>query len=268
SGPTGACRVLKFDASGNSLWARQVIGDNFYGGGLTVQSSGNVVFSYYGATLLTCTVQCLDANGNSVWSKALPAFVFGLQTDPLGDLVACGYVSHPTTSNETYLAKLASDGQKIWDLTVSEYTMGFQEAVGDAQGNVYAAGYIEQGPAQAPQQMPLLIKVASAACDPASSIGTAADTLGAGSFVFPDPVRGGTAQVGFACKGPGDLTLVVFNAAGSPAAKVTGHQALGNGVLTVDTSQFAQGVYYYHLSIRYDAGGSYDYPVGKFRVVK
>jgi hypothetical protein len=42
----------------------------------------------------------------------------------------------------------------------------------------------------------------------------------------------------------------------------------GNGQFAFETSQFAQGVYFYHVTINYDSGGTNSQPIGKFRVLR
>jgi hypothetical protein len=172
--------ILKLDASGNIVWAKDIGGAGYdYGISIAVDISGNVyttgIFQETadfdpGVGTLNFTsigygdifVQKLDTSGNLVWAKQMIGTVRGIgnsiAVDASGNVYTTGYFSgtvdfDPGSStlkltsagnnDEIFVQKLDASGNLLWAKQMggaSSGGNGYCIAV-DASGNVYTTGY-------------------------------------------------------------------------------------------------------------------------------
>ncbi len=171
--------VLKLDASGNYVWAKQLGGTvNDIGNAIAVDASGNVYLTGNfegtadfdpGATAYSLTAPggnsdafiCkLNSSGNFVWAKKIGDTNLeeglGIALDASGNVYTTGYFSSPNTDfnpgtgtftispvgfNDAYVSKLDANGNFVWAKAFSgaNYEVGNAISV-DASGNVYTTG--------------------------------------------------------------------------------------------------------------------------------
>jgi hypothetical protein len=88
-----------------------------------------------------------------------------------------------------------------------------------------------------------------------------------GTYVFPEPARGDTANFGFNLPGPATVKIVVSNAAADPVARIQQHMDAGRQALPFHIGRYAPGVYFFRAAVSYDNGDPGWDSNGKFRVL-
>jgi hypothetical protein len=168
--------VVKYDASGNVLWA-QGAGKgpkNDYGISCSTDLTGNIIVTGYfqsdtirfGAfalananTFIDMFVVKYDPNGNVLWAKRAGGtdseFASGCSTDASGNIFVTGYFGSPSvtfgtftltntnTSNaDLYIVKYDPLGVVLWAQSVGGNSGNYSNACcTDANGNVFVTGY-------------------------------------------------------------------------------------------------------------------------------
>ena len=171
--------VIKMDAAGNLIWAKNMGGANSdQGNSIAVDALGNVYTTGYflwsgdfdpgaGTTTLTNSsgndvfVSKLDASGNFVWARNLggwsgPNIGYSIKVDASGNVYTTGYFGGTAdfdpgagTTNLTsaggtsiFIWKLNSSGSLVWARSVGnmEYNQGNSIAL-DGTSNIYVTGY-------------------------------------------------------------------------------------------------------------------------------
>ncbi len=172
--------IVKYDATGNVLWAKSVGGAyDERGQSVSTDASGNVFMTGYfisptisfGTTTLTNTyasnlysdvfIVKYDATGNVLWAKSVGGAYDergqSVSTDASGNVFMTGYFISPTISfgtttlTNTYASNLYSDffivkydtsGNVLWAKSAEgAYDDSGQSVCTDASGNVFIAGY-------------------------------------------------------------------------------------------------------------------------------
>ncbi|HYV92885.1 MAG TPA: T9SS type A sorting domain-containing protein [Chitinophagales bacterium] len=171
--------VVKYDASGNVLWAKSGggTGDD-YAYGICADANENVFITGFfrppSLTLGTITLTNADSTGfnfdiftakydsagNLLWAKSEPnpgsELCYGICTDSNGDVYitgAFGYQTNFIFGNYTlitrgyydlFIAKYDSDGNVLWAKNAGgTQADGGQAICADASGNVYVTGYFQ-----------------------------------------------------------------------------------------------------------------------------
>jgi hypothetical protein len=133
----------------------------------------------------------------------------------------------------------------------------------DADGNVYVAG---SNPGNLAKVSSCFPQPPPSAC-PSAYRGTSPPSAGEG-FLFPSPVRGDSARLSYRMSGPGRVECRVWNANGELAARVEERKPQGVQTTPLDLGGFANGLYFYSVTIHYDSGGTERIPTGKFAVIR
>lgn len=166
--------IAKYDASGNSLWAKSVTGtDEDHGNAVAVDLAGNVIItgSYLSTTLdfggisLTNSqpgtedlfIAKYDGNGNILWARQASGTGndkgFGVGTDAAGNVLVSGHFNSGSLNFGTqtlfnsggfdiFLVKYDENGNLLWakNPSGSGYDFNFSMET-DADGNAYVTGY-------------------------------------------------------------------------------------------------------------------------------
>jgi len=164
--------IVKYDPSGNVVWAKSAGGTNAdYGSGIGVDASGNVYVTGYfysstitfGSTTLTSAgsydmfIVKYDANGNVVWAKRAGGsnidMPYGIAVSASGNSYVTGYFASATItfgsttltnagSYDMFIAKYDASGNVVWARGAGGVAtdVGFSIAV-DASGNSFVTGY-------------------------------------------------------------------------------------------------------------------------------
>jgi hypothetical protein len=93
-------------------------------------------------------------------------------------------------------------------------------------------------------------------------------SLSAGSYVYPEPARGDTANLAMVLPESGQASITIFNSAGAAVAHLQDPRPAGLQVWTFHINAYAPGVYYYRVTLQGDSGKSSSLPTGKFRVLR
>jgi hypothetical protein len=164
--------IVKYDASGNVLWAKSAAGSTYDGGvGISTDLSGNVFITGYfasgsitfGTTSLTnkggsdIFIVKYDASGNVIWAKSAGGSGFdrgvGISTDASSNVFVTGYFSDytgtfgTTTLNnagnpDIFIVKYDASGNVIWAKSAGGLGDDAGLAIStDASGNVFVTGY-------------------------------------------------------------------------------------------------------------------------------
>jgi roadblock/LC7 domain-containing protein len=88
------------------------------------------------------------------------------------------------------------------------------------------------------------------------------------TFLYPSPVHGQTATVAYYMSQPGTVSIRVWNIAAEFVAQLTDVKGPGPQTSPLSMGHYAAGVYLYKLQIQYADGGSEDYPLKQFVVIR
>lgn len=169
--------ILKLDASGNFLWAKNMGGASAdWGHSIAVDPAGNVYTTglFYwtadfdpGAGTFNLTsngssdifISKLDSSGNFVWAKNMggPSFdiAYSIVIDASGNVYTTGYFYETadfdpgagtfymtSDSSDVFISKLDSTGNFIWAKNMGGSSANIGRAITiDVSGNVYTTGY-------------------------------------------------------------------------------------------------------------------------------
>ena len=166
--------IVKYDPSGNIVWAKSAGGSSSDGGySITTDAAGNVYATgefysstiAFGATTLTNNspngssdifIVKYDPNGNVVWAKSAGGSSsdggYLITTDAAGNVYATGYFSSSTiafgattlTNNgysDIFIVKYDPSGNIVWAKSAGGSSSDYGYSITtDAAGNVYATG--------------------------------------------------------------------------------------------------------------------------------
>jgi gliding motility-associated-like protein len=170
--------IVKYDASGNILWARSAGGDQFdEGQAICADASGNIYVTgwYQSASITFGNITLTNANpgnldffivkydpsGNAVWAKSAEGGnACGISTDASGNIYATGYFNTPTitfgnitltnsggvnfTSGDVFIVKYNSAGNALWAHSAGGNSMDIGVSVStNALGNAIITGYFQ-----------------------------------------------------------------------------------------------------------------------------
>ncbi|MBL7911678.1 MAG: T9SS type A sorting domain-containing protein [Bacteroidia bacterium] len=171
--------VLKLDASGNFLWARQMGGSSTdYGYSIKVNSSGVYISGFFNgvsefnqlpATQTLSSVGGTDAfvaklniNGNFLWAKQIGGtaseIAYSITVDAFGDVILCGNfegtadfdpsanVSSLTSSgsSDIFISKLDASGSFVWAKNLGGSLADIGMAITtNTLGEIYTTGYFQ-----------------------------------------------------------------------------------------------------------------------------
>ncbi|MEO8148164.1 MAG: T9SS type A sorting domain-containing protein [Bacteroidia bacterium] len=164
--------VVKYDTSGNILWAKSAGGSDYdYGHGISTDASGNVLVAgefaspsiTFGTTTLTNAgnqdifITKCDTLGNILWAKSAGGTKndvgYSISSDASGNVLVTGifyspFITFATTTltnsgyNDIFIVKYDVSGNVLW--AKSAGGTYFDESYGictDASGNVLLTGY-------------------------------------------------------------------------------------------------------------------------------
>jgi hypothetical protein len=152
----------------------------------------------------------------------------------------------------------------------SRYTFVYSAAAVTETGAVWATINAQAGAAS--QTLMVYTNDGAAGigyCQPATPVPTAkaAAQAAAGSYLFPSPARGGSAQVAYTMQGPGRVKILVFNEAGRLVDKVEDEKPAGAQTSLLSCGLWAPGVYFYLCTLSPEGGAEAPLPMVKFSVV-
>ena len=163
--------VVKYDASGNVLWAKNGGGSNAEEGrGIAVDANGNVyVTGYFQSSSITLGTATLtnsgladffivkyDASGNVVWAKSAGSSANdagnSIAVDGSGNSYVTGYFGSSITfgattlinagGNDVFLVKYDAGGNVVWTKSAGGSSSERGQGIAlDAGGNIYITGY-------------------------------------------------------------------------------------------------------------------------------
>ena len=164
--------LVKYDASGNVIWAKSAGGINDdWVTSIIADASGNLYLAgHFGSSTLTFgsttlnkvgvrdifLVKC-DASGNALWAKSAGGSSYNIAlsvaADASGNVYLAGYFDSPTVtfcfttltnagSNDMFLVKYDASGNVLWAKSAggSSYDDVYSVTT-DASGNIYVAGF-------------------------------------------------------------------------------------------------------------------------------
>jgi hypothetical protein len=164
--------VVKYDASGNVLWAKSAGGSNWdVGNSICADASGNVFVTgffispniTFGTTTLTNTsgtpdvfIVKYDSGGNVLWAQSTGGanneYGNGVSADANGNVFLAGHFGSPsivfgsnTLNNfgieNAFLVKYDANGNVLWATAASSAGSQGLSASADSFGNIYMAGW-------------------------------------------------------------------------------------------------------------------------------
>ncbi|MBK5284485.1 MAG: hypothetical protein JJE25_03715, partial [Bacteroidia bacterium] len=171
---SGNMFIVKYDASGNVLWAQSSGGswsDYLYS--VTSDVSGNIIAAGYfaspsitfGSTTLTLVggwdmfIVKYDAAGNVLWAKSAGGttydVAYSVTADASGNIIAAGYFDGSTLTfgsttlfntgnDDMFIVKYDAAGNVLWAKSAGGTNSSYEYArsvTADASGNIIAAGY-------------------------------------------------------------------------------------------------------------------------------
>ena len=166
--------LVKFDSSGNELWAKRIGGGGFdYVNGITFDNSGNIlVDGYYGDASIILSADTLhnidtetdifiakyNSNGNLLWAQRVGGkyYDFGgpIVTDVYENIYLAGTSSIDTlffgthyiimgNNSEGFLVKFDSNGNFIWAFNLGEGFSFITSLCVDNLNNIFLYGYVQ-----------------------------------------------------------------------------------------------------------------------------
>ena len=149
--------VVKYDASGNVLWAKSAGGtSNDNGAGISTDASGEVlVTGYFGSSSITFGTTTLtnagfsdifvvkyDASGNVLWAKSAGGTFYdpgvGISTDPSGNVLVTGFFESPSiTFGTTTLTNVSAVGYSDIFVAKLDGTTGIAEQTPNNGATIY-----------------------------------------------------------------------------------------------------------------------------------
>jgi len=171
--------VSKLDASGNFVWAKQMVGTfDDYGFSIAVDGSGNVLTTgtFFGtadfdpgASIFTLTsagteedifVSKLDGSGNFVWAKQMGGSFnnrgYSIAVDDSGNVYTTGYfrgtsdfdpgpgtynMTSSGASEDIFVSKLDASGNFVWAIRMGGFWFDYGSSITlDGSANVYVMG--------------------------------------------------------------------------------------------------------------------------------
>jgi hypothetical protein len=87
------------------------------------------------------------------------------------------------------------------------------------------------------------------------------------SLLYPSPATGDYATVAYMMAAAGTAQVLVWNAIGESAAETSERKAAGAQSSRLTVRDYADGVYFYQVVLRYDGGSTEKLPVEKFIVI-
>jgi hypothetical protein len=148
--------LLKYDASGNLLWARTFAGNDSttpdVGKAISLDIFGNIYITGYATRsdgMTDIVILKYDAAGTKKWERYqdgasnLNAQGTALAIDPYGYICVTGYVTTSTAGTDIIVAKYTAGGYNLWSRTFGGNGNAEDKAFGIAadQLNVYVTGY-------------------------------------------------------------------------------------------------------------------------------
>jgi hypothetical protein len=152
--------VLKFNASGDQLWARQFGGANLeFADGVATDREGNVFvagerwlgdFNAPGGIFMNAYVRKYDSDGNFLWNREFGAGpqtnVEGFASDAHGNVYVSGYTEGSLAApnageSDVFLRKYDGAGNELWTYQFgSSRRDDFNSVWVDGVGNIFMAG--------------------------------------------------------------------------------------------------------------------------------
>lgn len=87
------------------------------------------------------------------------------------------------------------------------------------------------------------------------------------SILYPSPATGDYATVGYRMARAGEVRVRVWNAVGDPVADLVEMKGTGDQTSRLTVREYATGLYFYQVVLRYNDGGTSELPTEKFIVI-
>jgi hypothetical protein len=87
------------------------------------------------------------------------------------------------------------------------------------------------------------------------------------AYLYPSPVRGGSATLLYVMAGPGKAHIRIYNEVGDLVDSLQEDKGIGQQSTVINFKSMAPGVYHYFLNLTYDSGASDSQSVKKFVVL-
>lgn len=142
--------LVKYDSSGNLLWARSWGGSKEdVGFSDAVDSSGNIYVAgwttSFGAGGYDALLLKFSSSGSVIWARTWgsPGFdqAWGLTLDPSGNVYVTGLYNQTSTTGKLFLLKYDPSGKLLWQRLWNGPRGAGINLVRDSSGDLYASGY-------------------------------------------------------------------------------------------------------------------------------
>ena len=177
SAGSGDIFIVKYDASGNVLWAKRAGGESSdVGNGITCDATGNIyVTGYYQSAIFAFGKDTLknagntdvfilkyDASGKEIWAKSIGEdgndAGQSIHTDAANNVFVSGYFQSATITfgvniltnssnkgtSDIFIAKYNATGNVVWAKSAGGTSYDFGTGISnDANGNVLLTGYFK-----------------------------------------------------------------------------------------------------------------------------